>query len=105
LKAKLAKRFAFLIIEVTSFAHKKLTMISKNEAKVMAERFLNTQPTEDYTLILNEEATLEESFGWFFFYNSKEYLVDANSSFALAGNSPIIVDKDSGKLYRTGKRA
>jgi hypothetical protein len=35
----------------------------------------------------------------FFIYNSYEYLVNDNSSYALAGNLPLIIDKNEGNIY------
>lgn len=49
-----------------------------------------------------EEATIEKDYYWVFFYNSKLYLDGGNLSYALAGNSPFIVDKIKGNIYETG---
>ncbi|WP_394333991.1 YrhB domain-containing protein [Chryseolinea serpens] len=38
----------------------------------------------------------------FFFYNSKEFLIDKDPAYQLSGNSPLIVDKYSGKIFITG---
>lgn len=35
----------------------------------------------------------------FFIYNSHEYLVNGNNSYALAGNLPLIIDKNEGNIY------
>lgn len=35
----------------------------------------------------------------FFIYDSYEYLVNGNNSFALAGNLPLIIDKKEGNIY------
>ncbi len=44
----------------------------------------------------------EHDFGWVYFYNSKEYAETGDFLCALAGNAPLIVDRDEGKLYVTG---
>lgn len=49
-----------------------------------------------------EDAIIEKEYYWVFFYNSKLYLDNGNLSYALAGNSPFIVDKIQGKIYETG---
>jgi hypothetical protein len=51
---------------------------------------------------INDAATLEEDFGWVFIYNSKRYFETKNILFTLAGNGPVIVDKDSGEVTRLG---
>ncbi|OMQ09299.1 hypothetical protein [[Flexibacter] sp. ATCC 35103] len=35
----------------------------------------------------------------FFIYNSFEYLINDNNSYALAGNLPLIIDKNEGNIY------
>ena len=52
------------------------------------------------TLVLTE--LREESFGWVFFYDSKEFLETGDFSMALAGNAPILIDKMTGELTVTG---
>ncbi|WP_338868493.1 YrhB domain-containing protein [Spirosoma sp. SC4-14] len=52
------------------------------------------------TLVLTNSQ--EESFGWVFFYNSKEFVETGNISHALGGNSPIIINKQTGELWVTG---
>jgi Immunity protein 35 len=47
-------------------------------------------------------AVTEYDFGWLFAYNTKEYLETGEIGSALAGNSPIIVDRTDGQLYETG---
>ena len=59
-----------------------------------------TYSQEGVTLVLTEPR--EESFGWVFFYNSKEFLDTSDLSKAVAGNAPIIVDKMTGELTVTG---
>ncbi|MBU6961739.1 YrhB family protein [Pseudomonas sp. CVAP len=44
----------------------------------------------------------EFSGGWFFCYQSEEYLKAGNPSAQLAGNGPFIIDRQSGKLHVLG---
>jgi Immunity protein 35 len=41
-------------------------------------------------------------FGWVFCYNSKEFVEDGDTSAALAGNAPLIVDRLDGRIHVTG---
>ena len=79
-------------------------MIDYIAAKSLAEKYLQfTQLTMGgLQLVLLENETKEESFGWVFFYNSKEYIETGNLSFTLAGNAPFIIDKITGEIYITG---
>ena len=40
--------------------------------------------------------------GWFFCFQSREYLETGEFSSQLAGNSPFIVDKDTGEIHELG---
>ncbi len=53
-------------------------------------------------LMILDEHTQAHEFGWVFFYNSRETIIDGDFSHALAGNAPLIVDKFDGKLYVSG---
>jgi len=60
-------------------------------------------PEEDVLgLVLIEDATIEEDFGWVFFYQSQRYLESGDVSDMLAGNAPIIVSRVDGSLHETG---
>jgi hypothetical protein len=48
------------------------------------------------------EATIAKPYGWIFFYQSKEFLDGGTISTALAGNAPIIVDRNTLELRLTG---
>lgn len=51
--------------------------------------------------ILDSE-TLEFSWGWVFFYNSTAYIQSGNDVDKIAGNAPVIVERESGRLFETG---
>jgi hypothetical protein len=48
------------------------------------------------------EATIAKPYGWIFFYESKEFLDGGAISVALAGNAPIVVNRDTHELRVTG---
>ena len=45
---------------------------------------------------------LEYEFGWVFCYNTKQYIETGDTSYALVGNAPLIVDRANSELYVTG---
>ena len=49
-----------------------------------------------------EEDTIEKSWGWVFFYQSKAFIKTGDFLELLAGNAPIIVNKNTGELVFTG---
>ena len=48
------------------------------------------------------ESTIAKPYGWIFFYQSKEFLDAGIPSAQLAGNAPIIVNRNSFELRVTG---
>lgn len=47
-----------------------------------------------------DEITIEKEFGWVFFYQSYAYVKTENNP--LAGNAPLIIDKEYNILMETG---
>lgn len=58
-------------------------------------------PSEDEIVILDSE-TIERPWGWVFFYTSKLWFETREIRYALAGNSPLFVERETGKLLNTG---
>lgn len=58
-------------------------------------------PEEGTPMILDDK-TLEIPEGWVFFYNSREYIETGDFSFCLAGNAPVVVTRDEGRVHATG---
>lgn len=48
------------------------------------------------------ESTIAKPYGWIFFYQSKEFLDENVPSAELAGNAPIIVNRNTNELLVTG---
>lgn len=49
-----------------------------------------------------EGKTIIKPYGWIFFYNSRLFLETGDALYALAGNAPLIIDKEDGSLHVTG---
>jgi len=58
-------------------------------------------PSEDEIIIV-DESTIERPWGWVFFHTSKMWLETHDVRYAIAGNAPIIVERESGNLLDTG---
>ena len=78
-------------------------MISKPEAQIIACQYVTklAQESGESLTLINAE-TMERSFGWVFFYNSKDYLETGDSDSMLLGNAPFIVDRINGEVHVTG---
>ncbi len=52
--------------------------------------------------MINEGPTIEQSYGWVFFYNSRRYLETGDIMFAFAGNGPVVVERKDGTVTELG---
>ena len=53
-------------------------------------------------IVLVHSTTIEKSWGWVFFYTSKKWSETQEIQYALAGNAPVIVERNTAKLIETG---
>jgi hypothetical protein len=51
---------------------------------------------------INDKETIEKDFGWIFFYNSKRFLASGDARYRLAGNGPIVVERQTGHVELFG---
>jgi hypothetical protein len=75
--------------------------ITKAEAEQIARKYVKTLG-QTMELVLLVDQTIERSFGWIFFYDSKRYIETGDIRHALAGNAPVIVTKADGQIHETG---
>ncbi len=78
-----------------------MTDLNYDYAKRVAIEYLHQQNCE-YELVLLEDETLAEEFGWVFFYNTKKFQETGDFRDMVGGNAPIIIDKDTGELTEAG---
>ena len=77
--------------------------MTRSDATQIALAYLEqTGRRSGYELVMLEDMTMERSFGWVFFYQSRRYLQSGNFSDLLAGNAPIVVAKTDGRIHVTG---
>ena len=77
-------------------------MITKEQAKQLVLEAINSGPPDSDELVILDEHTIEKPWGWVFFYNSKKFCHTGDHNFALLGNGPFIVERETGKLIGTG---
>lgn len=78
-------------------------MVNKNTAHTLVTAKINANyDIDDDDLIIIDDLTIEKDYGWIFFYNSKRYLETEDISYLIAGNSPILVEKEHGSIYELG---
>lgn len=79
-------------------------MITREEALRLVVEHLGRPdwlPPEDDWIVV-DEATIERSWGWVFFHTSKLWRDTGEIQFAVAGNAPILVERESGNIIGTG---
>lgn len=72
-------------------------MITFDEAVKKANEYLSDS---EFPVVITSQGRFSE--GWFFCFQSKEYIETGDISALLAGNAPFIIDKDTGELHELG---
>lgn len=72
-------------------------MLTIKAAEAIAKNYLNNLQREIGTP-LQLTKTQDESFGWVFFYQAKEYMETGVLSSMLAGNAPFVVNRETGQV-------
>jgi hypothetical protein len=75
-------------------------MITYQEALKIGEEYLKPY-LESFDPVIQRDATIEKSYGWIFFYQSRRFVESGDFSFFLSGNAPFLVDKN-GDIHKTG---
>lgn len=69
-------------------------MVTHEQALAKVQKYL-----EDSYVPVQIVRDEEFSDGWYFCYESKEYMETEKFSARLIGNAPLLVDRDSGELF------
>ena len=80
-------------------------MITREQARELVAKQVCGRPDwlpPDDEIIIIDEATIEKPWGWVFFFSSKQWMETNDTKYAIAGNAPIIVEKETGRLITTG---
>jgi hypothetical protein len=78
-------------------------MLTKEQAREKAlKEILKYWQIEDDEPVIMDEDTMEEDFGWVFFYESRNFLDTKIYTYFLTDNAPIIVNKYDGSTHLTG---
>lgn len=80
-------------------------MITKEQARQLVAASVCGRPDwlpEDDEIIILDEHTIERPWGWVFFHTSRKWHETGDISYALAGNSPLLVERLTGRLIGTG---
>jgi hypothetical protein len=53
-------------------------------------------------LVLLDERTQEKPYGWVFFFNTRRFVESRDLVFALGGNGPVVVERETGRITLLG---
>ena len=76
-------------------------MIDKDTARSIALAEIN-KPSQPIECVILDQHTMEENFGWVFFYQSRRCAETGDEMEMLVGNAPLIVNRQDGSVYYTG---
>lgn len=69
----------------------------------IANKYLRFMDAEDgIETILLDEQTIEKPYGSIFYYTSKLYKETGDFQYAIAGNAPFLVEKETGRVVNFG---
>ena len=77
-------------------------MLSIRDAQAMVEEAIAKLAPVDEEWVILDQYTIEKSWGWVFFYNSREYVKTGDDTYQLIGNAPYIVNRETHELVATG---
>jgi len=81
-------------------------MLTFQQARQMAEDKIKAMPLISDTggLTIIDSETIEKSYAWIFFYDSKRHMETGDIMCALGGNAPLFISKTDGQIFtfRTG---
>jgi hypothetical protein len=66
------------------------------------DHLTSTFPGFERDFVIVEHATMDAGWCWVFFWNSRRFLETGALEDGIAGNAPIAVEKDSGRVHVTG---
>ena len=80
-------------------------MLNRIDAQRLASEYVAALPVElsdDDKLVVLDEHTIERAWGWVFFYTSRLWNETGDFKYALAGNAPLLLERETGRLLVLG---
>jgi hypothetical protein len=82
---------------------KNIIMLTKEEMLEIAKKYLKEMDEKDgLETIVFEEYIVEKSYGNIFHYDSKLHQETGDFQYAIAGNAPFLVEKETGRVIVFG---
>ncbi|MGS1077700.1 YrhB domain-containing protein [Pseudoxanthomonas beigongshangi] len=82
-----------------------MAMLTKEQARRRVEarmRAFDHELPEGDAWVLIDASTIERPWGWVFFHTSRRWRETGDVGYAIAGNAPLLVERDTGRVLTTG---
>src|SRR5215510_3803535 len=83
-------------------ANRKPLDMNKVAARELALGYVKAKESAGLEFVLLDDATIEEEFGWVFFYDSKRHVESGDYRDVVVGNAPIVITRADGCIHETG---
>ena len=80
-----------------------MNMLTDKEIENIAKAYIAKKAENSKKdLILSPEPILKKQYGNVFYYNSRKFIEERDIDYALLGNGPFLVEKNTGKIFQFG---
>jgi Immunity protein 35 len=79
-------------------------MIALSDAHKLVADYLKRHLAPKFVdkVVILENNTIEKSYGWIFFYQTRKWVETRKTRDGLIGNGPILIDKNTAKIVQFG---
>lgn len=78
-------------------------MISEQEAEnLVKHHFSEFELPEGDDWVIVAEETIRKDWGWIYFYTARKWRETGDLEYAIAGNAPLLIERETGKVFVTG---
>ncbi|MDC8006031.1 YrhB domain-containing protein [Aureisphaera galaxeae] len=78
-------------------------MLTKEKAIEVAKKYVKEDETESgIEMIILHKYTVEKAYGYVFHYTNKKYHETEDFQYAIVGNAPFLVEKETGRVIVFG---
>lgn len=75
------------------------SQVSESEAQCIASDYIRSlDPHSQLNLVILPGHTISKPWGWIYFYSTKEFAETGDMQYALGGNGPVVVERQTGMV-------
>lgn len=77
-------------------------MLTDEKMLEIAERYLSKMVDNKIETVIILEETIKKPYGNIYLYNSKQFILTEDFKYAVGGNAPFLVEKETGRVVTFG---